>query len=367
MSHSLLYARLIFVVSLLLAAFANTSAQVSGVVADADTKEPLAFAHVVINGTQKGTLTDIDGRFYISNSGVKSVTISYVGYVDQTVQVVQPGPLTIYMKTGDEMLKEVVILEGENPAIPILRKAIANKSQNNPENLPWFSLETYNKFAISVIPPVEDNTKEAAFMRESNVFLMESVTEKVYLKPGRYSEKVIANRVSGFKNPTFTTLANGIQPFSFYDDYILLLGLQFTNPLGKPGMREYNYYLEDSLATNHGKIYIILFEAKKKEKEELTGFLHISENQWALENVIAKTENYSENATENSEVAFQIQQKYELVGRQWFPKQLNTSIRILSENEETIEGTGRTYIKNIDLEKEITKKQVGRVVLSFDQ
>lgn len=365
MNYSFSHKPLITFLLLMLSSIAH--AQISGIVVDRTTGERLAFAHVVVTGTQQGTLTDIDGRFVLKSENISSVTISYVGYENKTMAVSPGDDIRVLMESSGELLKEIVILEGENPAIPILEKAIANKKQNNPENLPWFSLETYNKFVISAIPRADDSSKEAAFIRESNLFLMESVTEKVYRKPGKYAEKVVANRVSGFKNPTFTTLANGIQPFSFYDDYILLLGTQFTNPLGKPGMKEYNYYLEDSISSDYGKIYVILFEAKSKDKEELTGFLHISDNQWALENVIARTENYSRPASQETEIAFQIQQKYQLIGRQWFPAQLNTSIRILSDDDETIEGTGRTYLKNIDLQQEITKKQVGRVVLSFDQ
>ena len=342
-------------------------AQVTGIVYDIQRKEPLAFAHVIINNTQQGTLTDIDGRFRIPARNINSLTVSYVGYENKTVQLNGKNFIEIYLKPSSEVLKEVIILEGENPAIPIIRKAIENKKANNPEELPFFSLETYNKFTLAANPVANDTSKEAQFIKESNLFLMESLTEKVYLKPGKYNEKVIANRVSGFKNPTFTTLANGIQPFAFYDDYILLLGSQFTNPLGKPGLKKYNYYLEDSINTDHGKIYVILFETKNKSKDQLNGFLHITENKWALENVIARSENYLDSIGDGTELAFQIQQKYELINEHWFPKQLNTNFKVKASTGEIIEGIGRTYLDKIDFETEVTKKDVGRVVLSFDQ
>ncbi|MEL6559735.1 MAG: DUF5686 family protein [Bacteroidota bacterium] len=359
--------RKIIICMILFICTSELSAQVSGIVYDIQSQEPLAFAHVIINNTQQGTLTDIDGEFRIPTQNVKTLTVSYVGYEDQTIQLNGKSFVEIYLKSSSEVLKEVIILEGENPAIPIVKKAIANKKSNNPEELPYFTLETYNKFTLASNPVAENTSKEAQFLRETNLFLMESVTEKVYLKPGKYKENVIANRVSGFKNPTFTTLANGIQPFAFYDDYILLLGSQFTNPLGKPGLKKYNYYLEDSILTDHGKIYVILFETKSKSKNQLNGFLHITENQWALENVIARSENYVDSIADGTELAFQIQQKYELIKDQWFPKQLNTNFMIKATTGETLEGIGRTYLDKIDFETEVTKKEVGRVVLSFDQ
>mgnify|MGYP001803039719 FL=1 len=114
--------------------------------------------------------------------------MSYVGYEDQTIQLNGKIFVEIYLKSSSEILKEVVILEGENPAIPIVKKAIANKKSNNPEELPYFTLETYNKFTLASNPVTENTSNEAQFLREPNLILMESVTEKVYLKPGKYKE-----------------------------------------------------------------------------------------------------------------------------------------------------------------------------------
>ena len=343
------------------------SAQIEGIVVDAQTKEPLAFAHIVINDSQDGTLTDIDGIFRLTRTtGIEYLTVSYLGYDTRKVKV-ENTKIRILLQRSTEVLNEIVVYEGENPAIPIINKAIERKKSNNPENLPYFQLQSYNKFSVVANPKADDESKDADFLRESNLFLMESVTEKKYRKPGQYSEKVIANRVSGLKNPTFTTLANGLQPFSFYDDYIELLGVQYTNPLGKPGLRQYNFYLEDSVISENGKVYIILFETKRQADDQLTGFLHINTKNWALENVIAQSENYQGGNDDDTNITFKIQQKYFLVGEQWFPKQLNTNFKIESSPGETVEGIGRTYLDQIDLESVVERKDIGRVSLSFDQ
>lgn len=361
------FTRFFLILSFTLALSIRGFSQVQGIVVDAETKAPLAFAHIVINDSQEGTLTDIDGAFRLPKVNIQYLTVSYIGYETRRVKV-ENQKIRIQLQRSSEVLQELVVYEGENPAIPIIERAIERKKINNPENLPYFSLESYNKFTVEAVPTATDTTSEAALFRRSNLFLMESVTEKKYLKPGKYSEKVIANRVSGLKNPSFTTLANGLQPFSFYEDYIELLGVQYTNPLGKPGLRQYNYYLEDSVISDNGKVYIILFETKKKADDQLTGFLHINTNNWALENVIAASENYQGGAgNDDLNVTFKIQQKYSLVGRQWFPKQLNTNFKMQSLTGESVEGIGRTYLDKIDLEKEVAKKEIGRVSLSFDQ
>jgi len=155
---------------ILLTGNTNVFAQITGLVKDAKTSEPLAFAHVIINSSQKGTLTDIDGRFKIPIEGVHSITISYVGYENKTIKLNQLRHVEIKLNSSSNILKEVIVYEGENPALPIIRNAIKNKLLNDPENLPFFSLETYNKFTISAKPNPKDTTREAEFMRQSNIF-----------------------------------------------------------------------------------------------------------------------------------------------------------------------------------------------------
>ncbi len=61
---------------------------VTGQVVDSETDEPLAGATVVPNGGGTGVAADIDGNFTLNiPESVKTVTVSYVGYATQTVNV----------------------------------------------------------------------------------------------------------------------------------------------------------------------------------------------------------------------------------------------------------------------------------------
>ena len=67
----------------LLPVFAQSGVgKIGGRILDADTKEPLIGANVVIVGTESGAATDADGRYYVLNiiPGTYDVRISYVGY-----------------------------------------------------------------------------------------------------------------------------------------------------------------------------------------------------------------------------------------------------------------------------------------------
>ena len=60
---------------------------VRGMVIDAENKEPVIGASVVIDGTNKGVATNVDGQFALKLPPDTSLVISYIGYKKQKVHV----------------------------------------------------------------------------------------------------------------------------------------------------------------------------------------------------------------------------------------------------------------------------------------
>ena len=60
---------------------------VRGMVIGSDNKEPVIGASVVIDGTKKGVVTNIDGQFALRLSPDTSLVISYIGYKTKKVHV----------------------------------------------------------------------------------------------------------------------------------------------------------------------------------------------------------------------------------------------------------------------------------------
>ena len=60
---------------------------VCGMVIDAEDKEPVIGASVVIDGTNKGIATNVDGQFALKLPSDTSLVISYIGYKKQKVHV----------------------------------------------------------------------------------------------------------------------------------------------------------------------------------------------------------------------------------------------------------------------------------------
>lgn len=94
-----------------LSSFAFAQRTLSGMVTDADSNEPLVGASVVITGTTKGTLTDIDGKYTLSDvpKDATTITVSFTGYANLTVPLGSSNVIDVKLK-GGSILDEVVVV-----------------------------------------------------------------------------------------------------------------------------------------------------------------------------------------------------------------------------------------------------------------
>ncbi|HET6245454.1 MAG: carboxypeptidase-like regulatory domain-containing protein [Bacteroidetes bacterium] len=346
---------------------------ITGIVIDADTKQPLAFVNVVDELTLQGTVSDIDGKFSVPISkDTRQIKFSYIGYtqvdLSLTDTVLNLRQLVIKLHKKDFFLKEFTLVAGENPSYRIIREAIKNAPGNNPEKAGSFSYTSYNKMIFTPgaeskkKPNIDDslNIRLNDFTKKQHLFMMESVSERNFLD-GMNNEKIVASRVSGLQNPSFTLLATQMQSFSFYGDYIAISEKKYLNPISSGSIGRYEYVLEDTLYTLNDTVFIISFFPKPdKNFDALKGLVYINTNLYAIQNVIA------EPAFDEPSFHIKIQQKYEFIeGKQWFPVQLNTDIvyKILNVNNQNISGIGRSYIEDIKINPELKKKQFNRIEL----
>ena len=87
---------------------------VRGMVIGSDNKEPVIGASVVIDGTKKGVVTNIDGQFALKLSPDTSLVISYIGYKTKKVHVsslLHSGNNVIVLEeNGEAMLDGIVTI-----------------------------------------------------------------------------------------------------------------------------------------------------------------------------------------------------------------------------------------------------------------
>lgn len=381
--------------------FTNLNAQTylfKGKVIDFHTKKELPFVAISIIGESKGTQSDIDGKFLLQSSEKElKVRFQYVGYHSKETTLFRSSENVIFLSSKENILKEVQVIAGENPANKIIKKVIANKNQNNPERLKSFTYFSYNKFVFtgkedtaifpraikykiskldstnkyyehqkdSIINRIAKEKKSTdSLFEKQHLFITETVTQRDFLYPEKNKEQIKAVKISGLKNPMFVLIASQFQSFSFYKDYMKVLDKNYLSPISKGSTEKYFFSIEDTLLQGNDSVFVISFKpGKGKNFDGLKGLLYINNDGYAIQNVIAEPE-------KSSYFKIKVQQQYEKISGVWFPTQLNTDLDLGSSvqiENRTMVGIGRTYIKDILIDVDQSKKKFDGIVIDYDR
>jgi hypothetical protein len=191
------------------------------------------------------------------------------------------------------------------------------------------------------------------------------VSERKFLSPDRNHQKVVASRISGFKDPVFLFLSSQMQSSSFYKELIKISDKNYINPISNGSLKKYFFQLEDTTYTPGGdSVFVIFFRPGINTNfDGLCGVMSINTNGWAIQNVIA------EPSRSEGGISIKIQQMYEFIeGSHWFPVQLNTDIifKNVTVNKYPPIGRGKNYNRNIVLNPELVKRQFNQISIEVD-
>lgn len=88
---------------------AQQTKEITGIVTDAATGEPIIGASVVVKGTTTGVPTDFDGKFSIKCAPNSLLVISYIGYEPKEVKVGKQPLIHVELTEDSKSLQEVVV------------------------------------------------------------------------------------------------------------------------------------------------------------------------------------------------------------------------------------------------------------------
>jgi len=98
--------------------------KVTGTVTDAQTGEPLPGVNIVIEGTNKGTTTDFDGKYSIIASPDDMLVFSYVGYQTVKEKVGNRKVINVALQPGETLREVVVDITGEKKDVKVLSYSV---------------------------------------------------------------------------------------------------------------------------------------------------------------------------------------------------------------------------------------------------
>ena len=124
----------LFLLSFTLASVYAQDIQVKGTVVSGTDDFPLPGVSVVVKGTTKGVITDIDGNFVISVPSNAVLSFTYIGFKSQEVPVEGKTTLNVVLYEDTETLEEVVVVGYGVQKKSVVTASIAKVSADDLEN-----------------------------------------------------------------------------------------------------------------------------------------------------------------------------------------------------------------------------------------
>lgn len=292
--------------------FPNAFSQVTGVVYDSRSRQPLDYVNVYYDGKNVGDLTDEKGRFIIKEEeGWNELTISSMGYVTQVVKLYQGKKKNLVIKLVPEprKLDDVTVTAKKkkysrknNPAVELMRKVINAKSKTDMHERDFFSYTKYEKMTFSINEFTEKifedgEHKKFQFLKDhveicpetGKLILPITVNERlseIFYKKSPKSEKTVIkaesdkgiNELINTGEILTTLLKDVFTDVDIYDNECRLLQYPFKSPIADNAINFYRYYIQDTLMLDSIKVIDVGFLPNNQQDFGFSGHLYIKDD-----------------------------------------------------------------------------------------
>jgi Family of unknown function (DUF5686)/CarboxypepD_reg-like domain len=270
-----------------------SQATLSGNLSD-EKGEPLPFASVYLKGSTIGTTTNVKGEYALQlAAGTHNVVFQYIGYQAKTMTIEigrTAQRLDVSLKQEAIQMSEFVVSsKAEDPAYPIIRKAI-EKREYYRDQVPQYRCETYVKGNIAMLDApkkimgqdIGDLEGTLDSNRRGILYLAESRSILYFDKPDKYREEMISTKVSGNDQGFGFNRAQDMD-FSPYDSYSNL-GRRIVSPIAPNALGYYKYKLVGTFQDNDGRtINKIKIIPKRSEDPVYRGHIYIVDGLWNVQ------------------------------------------------------------------------------------
>lgn len=295
-------------------AFAQTQPQtqtvVTGIVTDANTRQPLPFVTVSFNNSNIGINTNEQGHYTLRTSQrFSQIKATYVGYKPVVINVTigKEQAVSIRMVPVAEDLAQVDIVGAkrtkytnkDNPAVELIRHVIENKEKNRPEAYDYVEYKAYDKLQLSFVnvsTTITDKKffKKFKFLLDNRdttlvpgksllpVYLDEKLTQNYYRKNPEKKREVLL----GQKNVDFGSFIDndGLNQYikhiytdvNIYDNNVMLITNQFLSPIANGAPTFYKFFITDTVVVNNTKLVELAFTPRNTVDMLFEGKIYIT-------------------------------------------------------------------------------------------
>ena len=286
--------------------FVGASAQIRGVIVDADDGYGVPYASIFLPNLHHSITSDGEGKFVLPRHVGNAIEVSCVGYVKQHVTLSRTtDSITVTLKPQSIALAGVTVKSKRkrysrknNPAVELMRKVIAKKKETNLALKPYYSYQKYQKITLSENQVDTVKRKRRAWFREQverspfdstklilPLMVNEEITKHLYRRdPKRELDVIEATRSSGV-NKIFqtgdilnTVLKEVFQDVDINDDYVQLLQYPFPSPIGRTAISFYHFYIQDTVKVDRDSCYHVLFYPANQQDFGFKGQMFITKD-----------------------------------------------------------------------------------------
>lgn len=303
---------IIVCVSVILISFSASGRNVTvrGVVRDSLTREPIPYASVLLKGTDRGVLTDDNGRYTIVTTlPFDSVMASSLGYTTKAVASRKRGDnvqVDIDLVSTGVLLGEVIAKpkrehysKKNNPAVAFMEKIRHTQDLNDPRRHDNYNYNKYERITLALNDyQFNDSAKRGfdkmfSFVKEYidtsevsgkpilNVALREKLSSVHYRKePKSEKEFITGLRSSGIdemldKQSMQTFYEDVLREVDVYDNDIVLMQTRFVSPLSRIAPDFYKFYLTDTVFVDTTRCVELTFVPRNPSTMGFTGRFYV--------------------------------------------------------------------------------------------
>ncbi|GGZ37623.1 SusC/RagA family TonB-linked outer membrane protein [Echinicola pacifica] len=122
---------------------------ISGTVSDSNSGETIPGVNILIEGKNKGTVTDLEGNFTLQAQAGDVLVFSYIGYTSQKIPLSNESKLEVSLKLDSKQLDEIVVIGYGEQSRETLTSSVAKLDNKVLENVPFANAASALKGTVS--------------------------------------------------------------------------------------------------------------------------------------------------------------------------------------------------------------------------
>lgn len=302
---------LYLLLSLVSVSSAARDINISGVVRDSLTREPVPFATVMLLGSDRGVLTDDDGRYSITSPSASwdSIRVSAMGYRTVTLprrssnqnirQDFNLRSTGLLLATLDARPRREHYSKRGNPAVEFMQRIRSAAPQGDPRRKDNYNYNKYERITLALNNYKFNDSARGGFDRRFS-FLKEyldtsaltgvpilnvALREKSSAVHFRNNPEAEKEHVKGLRSSGMDEVLDPGSMQTFYEDVmreidvyqndIPLLQMRFVSPLSRIAPDFYKFYLTDTVAVDSVKCVELTFVPRNSASFGFTGRLYV--------------------------------------------------------------------------------------------